>query len=124
MKGVFRIGSPSTLTTSENEGLVATAKKHIAVLKKISTQKNSNVIRELKLQLAAKEALLQDVIDQVATVGFENKKLQDKVVRLEAMIEEQNFDLNAARNEIRALKSTSPLRPVPGHKGGNDECSR
>jgi hypothetical protein len=124
VKGVFRIGSPSTLTTSENEGLVATAKKHIAVLKKISTQKNSNVIRELKLQLAAKEALLQDVIDQVATVGFENKKLQDKVVRLEAMIEEQNFDLNAARNEIRALKSTSPLRPVPGHKGGNDECSR
>lgn len=118
VKGVHKIGSPSTLTANDdNRSLTAQAEMHIKALEKIANTSSSEVIAGLELQLEAMEVLLQDMTNQVAAVGFENKKLTDKVARLQSDYDKVDGELDKARDEIRQYKGT---RPIHGGKGTDD----
>lgn len=116
--GVYRIGSPNTLSSSDgNKQLVATAMSHIRTLQKLKTVKTSGQVKDLKLQLKAKQDLLDDLANQIVIVGLENRKLKEKISRLNADIDRRDLDLAAARDEIRRLNNAIPLRLVREPKG-------
>ncbi len=120
--GVHKIGSPNTLTASkENIELTERAKHYIEALQKIADTSSSKVIKELKSALEAKDALLQDITNQVVGVGRENKKLQDQVNRYKSEANKLNEYLEKARAELRALKGTVPFQSHPGGRGSDDE---